>query len=506
MLLFMLSGRFGFEPLEYVMDTILTGSDRGLVKVDRRIRSTYVDAGSGWTGSEGFEATKAALCVETCGLEVAKYPKMIWPTNYFKMACATMFSLFWGGSKCAPSCRVNGIPVQEYLQSRYLDAMAELAEALKGLTNIVGFGTMNEPSSGYLGLEDLSKHFHHGELKYDLAPTPFEGMALADGYQQVVQRWSNGANQHVLGRPDKLVTVDPNGVRAWQQGRRCIWREEGIWDVDSTTGKPVLLRPDHFAGIMFGRDCYVPFAAFPEIDDTLIPRAVNATHWYDGVTLFLRAWRPYFTVDPRTKRPAFGYTAVRRTHMKQLAGIKGYGSEQMNNAPTLIGETGIPFNMHGGKAFRSGDFSAQVGALDNTISCLEASLVSFTLGYGDQWNLEDLSLISMHKPIRSGAQLSVPERDSCARAVQAFARPYAARIAGTPLKSEFILDRVEFVSDPTKSNEAAMHPTRCSCYNCYPRGYSVEMSDGQFSVQSHYGWDIVSYLLDPSKAKDVSIE
>ncbi|KAG2995839.1 hypothetical protein PC121_g20790, partial [Phytophthora cactorum] len=79
---------------------------------------------------------------------------MIWPTNYFKMACATMFSLFWGGSKCAPSCRVNGIPVQEYLQSRYLDAMAELAEALKGLTNIVGFGTMNEPSSGYLGLED----------------------------------------------------------------------------------------------------------------------------------------------------------------------------------------------------------------------------------------------------------------------------------------------------------------------------------------------------------------
>ncbi|KAG3049985.1 hypothetical protein PI124_g24141, partial [Phytophthora idaei] len=425
---------------------------------------------------------------------------MIWPTNYFKMACATMFSLFWGGSKCASSCRVNGIPVQEYLQSRYLDAMAELAEALKGLTNIVGFGTMNEPSSGYLGLEDLSKHFHHGELKYDLAPTPFEGMALADGYQQVVQRWSNGANQHVLGRPDKLVTVDPNGVRGWQQGRRCIWREEGIWDVDSTTGKPVLLRPDHFAGIMFGRDCYVPFAArfaerirsilphillfielpplefsideFPEIDDTLIPRAVNATHWYDGVTLFLRAWRPYFTVDPRTKRPAFGYTAVRRTHMKQLAGIKGYGSEQMNNAPTLIGETGIPFNMHGGKAFRSGDFSAQVGALDNTISCLEASLVSFTLwcytsdncnGYGDQWNLEDLSLISMHKPIRSGAQLSVPERDSCARAVQAFARPYATRIAGTPSKSEFILDRVryelEFVSDPTKSNEAAMHPT-----------------------------------------------
>ncbi|ETO84787.1 hypothetical protein F444_01318 [Phytophthora nicotianae P1976] len=560
-------GVYDREYLRYIRDIIAIAADYGLsIYVD-----PHQDVWSRWTGGDGapmwtleavgleprgFEATKAALCVETCGLEVAKYPKMIWPTNYFKMACATMFSLFWGGSKCAPSCRVNGIPVQEYLQSHYLNAMAELAEALKGLTNIVGFGTMNEPSSGYLGLEDLSKHFHHGELKYDLAPTPFQGMALADGYQQVIQRWSNGANQHVLGRPDELVTVDPNGVRAWQQGRRCIWREEGIWDVDSVTGQPVLLRPDHFAGIMYGRDCYVPFAArfaerirsilphillfvempplefsideFPEIDDVLIPRAVNATHWYDGVTLFLRAWRPYFTVDPRTKCPAFGYAAVRRTHMKQLAGIKGYGSEQMNNAPTLIGETGIPFNMHSGKAFRSGGFSAQVGALDNTISCLEASLVSFTLwcytsdncnGYGDQWNLEDLSLISMDKPIRSGAQLSVPERDSCGRAVHAFARPYATRIAGTPSKSEFNLDRVryelEFFSDPAKSNEVAMHPTEIFVPQLqYPRGYTVEISDGHFSVQSHDGWDIVSYLHDPSKvnhwfvitSKDLNIE
>ncbi|CAI5732509.1 unnamed protein product [Peronospora destructor] len=503
-----------------------------------------------------FDVTKAALCVETCGLEVAKFPKMIWPTNYFKMACATMFSLFWGGAKCAPSCRINGVQVQEYLQSHYLNAMVELAEALKGLTNVVGFGAMNEPSSGYLGLKDLAKHFHPGELKYGLAPTPFQGMALADGYQQVVQRWSNGANQHVLGRPDEMVTVDPNGSRAWQQGRRCIWREERIWDVDSTSGKPVLLRPDHFADIMFGRDCYVPFAArfterirrvlphillfvelpalefsidaFPEIDDTLIPRAVNATHWYDGVTLFLQAWRPYFTVDPRTKRPAFGSAAVRRMHMKQLQGIKAYGNEQMNNAPTLIGETGVPFNMHGGKAFRNGDFSEQVGALDNTISCLEACMVSFTLwcytsdncnAFGDQWNMEDLSLISKDKPVRSEGPLPMPDRDACARAARAFARPYATRIAGYLLKSEFLLDRVryelKYASNPSKPSETSMHPTEIFVPHLqYSKGYSVETSDGYYSVQSHDGWDVVFYMHDPSKtshwllitSKDTSIE
>ncbi|CAH0479067.1 unnamed protein product [Peronospora belbahrii] len=503
-----------------------------------------------------FHATKASLCLETCGVQVVQFPKMIWPTNYFKMACATMFSLFWGGATCAPSCWIHGVQVQEYLQSHYINAMVEIAKVLQGLTNVVGFGTMNEPSSGYLGLKDLSKHFHHGELKYDLAPTPFQGMALADGYQQIVERWSNGINQHVLGRPDEIVKVDPKGTRAWQQGRRCIWREEGVWDVDKTSGEPVLLRPDHFADIVFGRDCYVPFAArfterirsilphillfvelpplefsidaFPKIDDALIPRAVNATHWYDGVTLFLRAWRPYFTVDPRTKRPAFGSTAVRRMHMKQLEGIKAYGSKQMNNAPTLIGETGIPFNMHGGKAYRNGDFAAQIGALDHTISCLEASMVSFTLwcytsdncnDFGDQWNLEDLSLISKDKLVRSDGRFTVPDRDACARAAQAFVRPYATRVAGTPFKSEFVLDCVryelKYMSDPSKSTDTSMHPTEIFVPHLqYSKGYSVETSDGCFSCQSHDGWDVVSYMHDPSKtshwllitSKDTSIE
>ncbi|KAL7682974.1 putative glycoside hydrolase, family 5, glycosyl hydrolase, all-beta [Plasmopara halstedii] len=546
-------GIYDNDYLHYIRNIIELAADYDLlIYVD-----PHQDVWSRWTGGDGapiwtleavglnpkkFEVTKAALCVETCGVDVAKYPKMIWPTNYFKMACATMFSLFWGGSKCAPECRVNEVPVQEYLQSHYINAMVKLANTLKGLTNVVGFGTMNEPSSGYLGLDDLNKHFHHGELKYDLAPTAFQGMALADGYQQVIQRWSNGANQHVFGRPDELVLVNPDGVRAWHQGRRCIWREEGIWDVNTTTGEPELLRPNHFAGIQFGRDCYVPFAArfgerirsilphillfvelpplefsidaFPEIDSKLIPRAVNATHWYDGVTLFLQAWRPYFTVDPRTKVPAFGRSAVRWTHLKQLANIKSYGSKQMDNAPTLIGETGIPFNMHGGKAFRNGDYKAQFGALDHTISCLEASLVSFTLwcytsdncnDFGDQWNLEDLSLVSRDKPIRSEADLSVPERDACARALKAFARPYATRIAGTPIKSKFISNRVryelEYVSDVGKTNEAALHCTEVFVPHLqYPKGYFISTSNGDFSVQSHDGWDVVSYMHDASKA------
>lgn len=235
----------------------------------------HQDVWSRWTGGDGaplwtlecvgleprhFAATKAALCLETTGKPARAFPKMIWPTNYFKLAAATMFTLFWAGQRLAPSCRVNGIQVQEYLQSHYLNALTELARALRGLPNVVGFGSMNEPACGYIGVRDLATCYQAGELKYGLAPTPFQGMCLGEGIPQTVGRWSNGFRQHVLGRPDTTERVDPDGVRAWQPTHRCVWRDEGVWKIGAD-GAPVLLQPHYFADVDFGRDCYVPFAA-----------------------------------------------------------------------------------------------------------------------------------------------------------------------------------------------------------------------------------------------------
>ena len=44
------------------------------------------------------------------------FPSMIWPTNYTRYACATMFSLFFGGRTYAPSFLVQGRNIQDYLQ------------------------------------------------------------------------------------------------------------------------------------------------------------------------------------------------------------------------------------------------------------------------------------------------------------------------------------------------------------------------------------------------------
>ncbi|TYZ64649.1 hypothetical protein PybrP1_000416, partial [[Pythium] brassicae (nom. inval.)] len=141
---------------------------------------------------------------------------------------------------------------------------------------------------------------------------------------------------------------------------------------------------------------------FPEIDPKVVPNAVNAMHWYDLATLFFCSWSNYFTIDFYTKSLVFGMEKRRRVHNKQLADVASFGAK-MHNAPTLIGEAGIAYNLNGARAYSDGDFSAQVAALDHTVTCLEANMLSFTLwcyaadnhnAYGDLWNLEDLSLVA----------------------------------------------------------------------------------------------------------------
>lgn len=276
---------------------------------------------------------------------------------------------------------------------------------------------------------------------------------------------------------------------------------------------------------------------FPIIDPRELPNAANATHWYDGVTLFLQRWTPYFTVDPRTRMPAFGSAAVQRMHTRQLRDIKNYGQNQMRGAPSLIGETGIPFNLNGAKAYRTGDYRAQEDAMDNTISCLEENLLSFTLwcytadnchAYGDLWNREDLSLISVDtykmsdrsSSSRSSSSdsltgiLSTPEsqplkRDACARAPRAFVRPHAQRIAGVPSKSRFSLKHVRyelrFDSDALKRDggllSALPRTTEVFVPHLhYPRGYTVAVSDGAFAIETRDGYDMVRFEHDDARA------
>jgi len=93
----------------------------------------------------------AALLHQTSGDEAA-FPRMMWPTNALKYAAATMFTLFWGGDTFAPGFCIRGETAQAFLQRHYIASLVTLATGLCGLPNLIGFGTMNEPLPGFIGV------------------------------------------------------------------------------------------------------------------------------------------------------------------------------------------------------------------------------------------------------------------------------------------------------------------------------------------------------------------
>mmetsp|Transcript_11217 Transcript_11217/g.21136 ORF Transcript_11217/g.21136 Transcript_11217/m.21136 type:complete len:817 (-) Transcript_11217:276-2726(-) len=557
------------------------------------------------------------------------FPKMIWPTNYFKLACATMFTLFWAGERFTPNFMVddvnasdNGnddgddgdgdgddnnnisddssksnkqINIQTYLQMHYTNAMAELLKHLIGLPNIVGMGTMNEPSPGYINVADLSKGFGQSpaagptststgnattkELKYGLAPTPFQGMCLGEGFQQNVGEWSNGLMQHVLGRADRKVGLDPKGKTAWKECSSgdngdgdgdgdggCIWKRAGVWRTNPNTNTPELLFPRYFANVDFGVECYLPFAQryattmrriwssssnnallmfvelpplefsstpFPKISsdstDDGLSNAVNATHWYDGVTLFTRSWKSYFSYDTRSDSPIFGYKNIFKMHCSQLSDIKKLGVDRMENAPTLIGECGIAYDMrhldglqHYGTCRNSKDqkidsslFGPQLAAMDHTLRCLEENLLSFTLwNYtsdntnkgGDSWNGEDLSIYSEEQK-RGDLKDEEVHGDGESfiydglRAARAFVRPYARCVAGKVMVNKFDMQKGVFLFKGKSSSSSELKydvPTeifvpKLWCLKESDMSIKVSPEGSRFEVDEFDHWFIVKY-------------
>lgn len=53
--------------------------------------------------------------------------KMVWPSNYTKLASATMFTLFFGGDIFAPKRTYKGEKCQDFLQRHYFACYANLA-------------------------------------------------------------------------------------------------------------------------------------------------------------------------------------------------------------------------------------------------------------------------------------------------------------------------------------------------------------------------------------------
>ncbi|KAI8854346.1 glycoside hydrolase superfamily, partial [Chytridium lagenaria] len=168
-------GIYDYEYMDYVVELLKKAKHYGLrVFIDPHqdvwSRFSGGSGAPGWTlRVAGLDATKfketASAIVHNTYDDPENYPKMIWPTNYAKLACATMFTLFFGGKTFAPQCLgPDGTNIQDFLQNHYFGAFAELAKRIAlasvefGLEDevVIGYDTLNEPHPGFIGVPNLS--------------------------------------------------------------------------------------------------------------------------------------------------------------------------------------------------------------------------------------------------------------------------------------------------------------------------------------------------------------
>jgi hypothetical protein len=163
-------------------------------------------------------------------------------------------------------------------------------------------------------------------------------------------------------------------------------------------------------------------------------RYVHALHWYDGPTLFIKQFRPWFNFDVKKNKVVLGRKKVAALYRRILEGHLSAGM------PNLVGEFGLPFDLFRGRAFRSGDYSVHEEALAMYYDALDdfllgACIWDYAAGnsfrYGDRWNNEDFSIVSRDYPGRTRDLSACPLKP---RAEKGWLRPYPAATAGTPLR------------------------------------------------------------------------
>jgi len=465
----------------------------------------HQDVWSRWTGGDGaplwtleklgfeprnFHASGAALLHQEMG---AEYPRMQWFSNHLRLGCATMFTLFFGGDDFAPGIMVDGSPVQEYLQGHYIAAMREIALRLAQFRNVVGIDSLNEPGEGFIGIGD-ARGRRPGFSMIGLSPSPWQAMLAGEGIPVDVDRIGlRGLGIGVVGR-ERLGSP---GRRAWKDDSVCVWRRAGVWDFEGET--PVLKKPDWFApksggfnerhlkpfiskfaaeirGASRAASRFAIFVEGPAQGEALPAwkkadpeRVVNSAHWYDALTLTYKFWTGFLAFDPERVAAVIGRNAVRKYFKEALARIARHSREQMDGAPSLIGEFGLPFDMNWRHAFRKGDYRVHEKALAAYYDAIDANLLDATIWnytadnthqWGDGWNGEDLSVYCAE--------------DGGGRGLRGFARPYAVATAGRIIDMSFNVRSGEFTLryEPDMAIKA---PTEIFAPKTqYPAGFTVE--------------------------------
>ena len=419
-------GIYDTTYISYLLSVVQAcGRHNMLVVID-----SHQDAWSRWTGGDGAPR----WTMECLGMDTDAFPytrsamlhcedtgHLTWFTNYTLYGAGTMFALFFGGNRFAPATKVRGCNVQEWLQSAYIRAWCEVAKVLVNEKNVIGFEPMNEPSAGWIGIENMRKLPLPGLMGWDL--TPWDSIRLANGDSLDV------ASFQCVNAYKRTDHANQTHQSAWKRTYTDVWKENGVWGVDEG-----LIKPGHFRldkGETFEKDFLTPFnrrfarailninprwwiVCYPKLAD--IATSIASPHWYDNITLVMNRYIPFLAISDNQSfiYPYFAPCA-HRSALERL-------TTPANAGPFFLGEVGIPW---------LGTVEHTSKALESTMSAVDSCFLSVltmwnynsyhTIERGDGWNLEDFSIWSPSLSFRMPNAV----------------RPYVMVLAGKPVSMQW---------------------------------------------------------------------
>lgn len=520
------------EYLDYVEELLKIAESYGFYTYidphqDVWSRMTGGDGAPGWTFEKvgldytKFDASEAAFIMQYRydPEDPKKYPPMYWIGNIYRFANGSMWTLFFGGNDFAPSLKIEGVNVQNYLQNHFFDAIKQVALRVKDNPYVIGFETLNEPNEGWIGkyVDGIEWKGISEVLGY--AFTPIDAMLTGAGYPRTVGYREVKRFGVKETRRDEL-NRDKNSC--WLEGLEDIWKKEGVWDLDDN-GNPIVLNNDYFVikngkKIDFCRDYLSPFIKrYTEAVRSVITNAiiffecssesvmkgeplhldlpnniVNAAHWYDVATIGTKRAMIKANFNIITGKPVVGKKNVQNMFNSQLENIRSFSKSIHGGIPTLIGEFGLTYDINKKEAYEifktepNQAWKTHVKVLNLYYNALDINLLSSTQWnytadnnnvWGDLWNLEDLSIFSKDQ------QIDPADINSGGRAIDGFCRPHFISCAGIPLKMEFNIKDVTFnfefdgktsIQAPTIIYIPKIH---------YPNGYEINVSEGEIKKE-----------------------
>lgn len=528
-------GVYDEKYIEYIVKVIKMAGQYGLYA----IVDCHQDIWSRFCGGDGapwwtmdivgmdvskFKDTRAAFIDN---LETHHYTKIFWPVNYFRYAAATMFTLFFGGSRYAPKTQYNNLPIDEYLQTQYIKAFSKIAERVSNFSHVIGYDVVNEPSCGYIGHKSLDKY--QGPFKYSEIPAPIDSFALASGIPRKIPLW-DFAMFFMYKKGSQ--TFNTNKISLWKDGYKCPWQKEGVWDYNPQTLETKLLKPDYFnkeqsdfnndflkkfilkfkksiqpihnTALFFFEDYY----EFNPINfsDKEKENLVYAPHWYDLVNLFKKDYNSFFDINPFTLKPAFGKESIQTFYNSAIEELKQKAHE-VYKTPVLIGEFGLPFDLGNKKDLQKGCFKKNSQALRSYYHAMEKNVVSSSIWnytpdnikeHGDYWNGEDFSIFSL------SLQTDPNDINSGGRALESVVRPYIKSIPGELISFCFDEEKGTLIVEFSNKAEILVPLTIFLPSFQYKNGYTVLVTDGSFKSNEE-SWELYYYPSNDIKTHKITI-